>query len=496
MRFLLVLALAIPMYADHACSAMTAGSNFGSGSLGGFKPFPTSSIYTNISAAPADPSSATWVSHISSGATVTPEYWPYMWAWWDDVNPYMNMPWYVVDGTTSRRQNIYIDNEPSLGDSDPGVTATPLPAVLANPRVQGSMSGKLSRSTVFGEPPTLAFVSGGYAYPPRIASGNIAGDKHYYIIDKSNCLLHELFLCYASGGNTHCAIATTFDMLAGDHQRPYFMASGSASGIPLFSMLGFAGEMASGASAGHALACSATVDLYQGAGVPGRTGINRKAFTGAASHHQYGNTNDPNLPPLGAILRLKASFDTSAYSGVGKGILETLKSHGCVLTDGGRSIEFYLELANGWGQNMLSYLDHPITVNSTNFDFVQVGAIYGDGVGTVPPFSAAPTISSFTASPSGTVAGGTAVTLRWGVGGATAIRYVFPEVGPLRGPAEPGMAASGYDTTGVVVHPQRTTTYTLMVQNGGVHDNGAGWPAGNRVTATVCVAVSGSTACP
>ena len=492
MRVLLLLALSIPsLYASHACSAKTVGVNYGTGSLGTFRPFPQSSIYTNISAAPADPSSAAWVSAV--GNQIIPAYWPYFPAFYNDY--YTGMIWYVVDGATTRRQNIYIDNQPSVADGDPGVTATPLPAVLANPRIQGSMGGRFSASTTPLEPPTLGFVSGGYTYPPFVVD-NRDTDKHYYILDKSNCMLHELFLCDRHGGNTHCAIATTFDMLAGDHQRPYIKASGSVSGIPLFSVVGHASEFSSGDSAGHALSCSATVDRFQGAPFPSRTGLNRKGFTGAASHHQYGNTNDPLLPPLGAILRLKASFDTSKYSGVAKGILETFKSHGCILTDGGMSVQAYLELANGWGNSMSSYLDHPIAVNSTNFDFVQVGPVYADEAGSMPPVSANAAITSFTASPGGPVSAGTAVTLRWGVSNATAIRYLYPEVGPLRGPAEPGMDASGYDATGVVVHPQKTTTYTLMVQNGGIHSDGAGWFTFNRVTATVCVPVSGSADCP
>lgn len=58
------------------------------------------------------------------------------------------------------------------------------------------------------------------------------------------------------------------------------------------------------------------------------------------------------------------------------------------------------------------------------------------------------------------------------------------------------MAARGYDSTGVIVHPTKTTTYTLMVQNGGIHNNGEGGFAENRVTATLCVPMAGSTGFP
>ena len=381
-----------------------------------------------------------------------------------------------------RRQNVYIDSpvDPNPLQGDPGVIASPLP-IPFRPRVQASM-----KSTNMGGV-TQAFAS--FAYPPRIVD-NEGGDEHILFLDKSNCLSYELYGCYYYGGNLHCGMAIVFDMLAGDRQRPWGYSSASVSGVAMVGMVSPASEFVAGASAGHALACAVNIN---------NTALRLRSATGIASHHQGLGTNDPNVPPIGSILRLKPSFDTSPYSGVGKGILETLKSHGCVITDGGTSVSFYLEVADTWGTNMVKFAAvSPISVNSTNFDIVAVdrSAIYSDSAGGLPPYTAAPTISSFIASPGGTVAAGAAVKLSWSVSGATAIRYLYPEVGPLRGPAEPGMAASGYDSAGVVVHPTRTTSYTLMVQNGGIHDDGAGWFAANRVTATVCVPVSGSTACP
>ena len=477
-KLILLLLAPLSLWAGHACSAMAPGVNYGSGRWGTFKPFAPSAIYTNISGAPADASSATWVTAL--GYSLQPQVGPYQWLLWGEAS-YYGYTWYVVDGAQMRRQNVYIDSpiDPNPAQADPGVIASPLP-VPFRPRVQASM-----KNTSLGGA-TQAFAS--FAYPPRIVD-NEPGDDHILFLDKSNCLSYELYGCYYYGGNLHCGNVSVFDMLAGDRQRPWGYTSTSVSGAPQVGLLSSATEFASGNSAGHALACAAA---FNG------SAIGRKAATGIASHHQYGGTNDPNLPPFGAILRLKSSFDTSPYTGVGKGILETLKSHGCVLTDGGTSVSFYLEVADTWGSSMLSYAVSPIAVNSTNFDFVAVdrNTIYSDSAGATPPTTSAPVISRFTAAPSGTVTAGAAVTLSWTVSGATAIRYLYPEIGPLRGPAEPGMTASGYDLTGVVVHPVQTTTYTLMVQNGGIHDDGAGWFAPNRVTATVCVPVSGSTGCP
>ena len=260
----------------------------GSARLGGFKPFQASSIYTNISGSPADSSSATWVAAL--GGQLIPQYGPYKYV---DMG-WMGFTWYVVDGATTRHQNVYVDtpDEAYPADSEGTVISLPVPTL---PIIQGTMSGLLPGVT-------SAFTS--FAFPPTITD-NVVGDKHLFIFDKSNCMSYEMWNCQQYGGNLHCGMAMVFDMLAGDHQRPYFKASGSASGAAFVGMMGKAGELKDGVSAGHALACAASFNLQ---------GIGRKAFTGIAQHHQYGNTNNPDLAStrgdssVEAILRYEPVF--------------------------------------------------------------------------------------------------------------------------------------------------------------------------------------------
>ena len=181
-------------------------------------------------------------------------------------------------------------------------------------------------------------------------------------------------------------------------------------------------------------------------GLRNGSGVGRKAATGIASHHQYGGANDPNLPPIGAILRLKSSFDTSRLLRGGErhpGNSEV--SRLCdyrrwdiriVLPGSGR------HMGDRHGKFVAAVARSPSTPR-TSILWRWIAARSIQTSGRIPPFTAAPTISSFTASPSGTVAAGTAVTLSWGVSGATAIRYLYPEVGPVRGPACPAWPLAG-----------------------------------------------------
>ena len=109
-----------------------------------------------------------------------------------------------------------------------------------------------------------------------------------------------------------------------------------------------------------------------------------------------------------------------------------------------------------WGSD----LDSLKTVPATAFEVVQIGTVYTNSTA---PSGAAPTISSFTASP-GSVSAGGSVTLAWTVSNAQYL-IISPGVGAVRG-------------TSVTVKPSVTTTYTLYATN-----------QFDRSTATVTVTV-------
>ena len=54
-----------------------------------------------------------------------------------------------------------------------------------------------------------------------------------------------------------------------------------------------------------------------------------------ASHAGGPESTDPNAPPYGVRLRLKADFDESGYTDPQKVVITALKTHGMLLSDGG-----------------------------------------------------------------------------------------------------------------------------------------------------------------
>lgn len=335
-----------------------------------------------------------WNTDISSAA-VDPNSNTIMANWVGSVNvhpdwgtdPTYGIPYVVVDGT----QSLVPINLQAYGDeSDPG----PMP-VPANAPVEGG-----STST---------------------------GDRHVLVLDNGNCFLYELYNSSVnSNGSWNADSTAVWDLLA-DEQRPYTWTSADAAGLPIFPGLVRYDEVASG-KIQHAFRFT----------LP----HSRAAFIPPASHWAA-NTSDPSAPPMGMRLRLKSSYDISGFSAQMQVILTAMKHYGLILADNGSSLYVTGVSDSRWGSD----LDSLKTVPSSAFEVVQMNPIY---TGANYPTGSAPTISSFTASPTHVAAGGSA-TLSWGVGSAD---YVI--VSPGRGAVR--------DTT-VTVNPTTTTTYTLYATN-------------------------------
>jgi len=276
-----------------------------------------------------------------------------------------------------------------------------------------------------------------------------ASDKHIFVIDKDNCFQHEFWNSFWYNGKLYAGGATTFDLLGGDHQRPWSWPSSSVSGVPQFAGMVRYDEVASG-HIDHALAFTA---LYAW----GRAG-----FTGLASNHQWNSGNTATLPPFGAKLRLKQSYDISGLSYQSKVVLQALKDYGAVYVDGGHPADLYWATDNRWDWTAMGEIYH-VLVNPNNFDFVQTGPIYSflSGQPTPPP-GAPPTINLLEAYPSTIKAGDPAI-IYWSTTGES-MRFLT-SVGSLR---------RNY----AIVYPTATSTYTLTVQN-----------KDGRVTRTVVVNV-------
>ncbi|HTQ55833.1 MAG TPA: hypothetical protein VMI94_15305 [Bryobacteraceae bacterium] len=381
---LAVLIVAVPLAAlgqPGTCSGMSLGPL---ASLNGFVPFPASNPWnTNIANAPVDPNSANLIDYIGANVTLHPDFGAGLYA-----GQTMGIP-YQVEAGTQAKVPVKLTAYPS--ESDPGPMPIPSGALIE-----------------------------GYPHP-----GN--GDRHVLVLDQGGCWLYELYQGYDKSGNWSAGSSAIWDMTINE-QRPYTWTSADAAGLPIFPGLVRYDEVAAGVIK-HAFRFT----------VP----TTREAFTPPASHWASSVT-DPNAPPMGMRLRLKAGFDISGFSPANQAILTALKQYGMILADNGSAIYITGMPDNNWNNDDLGNLK---TITASNFDVVLMSQIYTPSN---VPAGPSPKVVSFTANP-GTVSAGQPVTLTWNVTNAI-YNIISPQVGPVRG-------------TSIVVTPAKTTTYHLYSTN-------------------------------
>lgn len=191
---------------------------------------------------------------------------------------------------------------------------------------------------------------------PVEGGANSGGDMHVLVIDKSNCMLYELFSARKdqTGSGWTAASGAKFDLTKTVY-RPDGWTSADAAGLPVFPGLARYEEVAAGAI-NHALRF--TTDTTQAGWInPAR----HKASRG-----------DTHYPPMGLRVRMKASYDISGVTGQAKIILQALKKYGMILADNGSS--WYISGTSNplWSDDDLNQLK---SIPGSAFEAVYTGPI-------------------------------------------------------------------------------------------------------------------------
>ena len=165
---------------------------------------------------------------------------------------------------------------------------------------------------------------GPYPIPPNppIEGGPDApwdSDRHVIMIDPEKKLLYELFQVLPDPIHGWRAGSGAIFDLSRNHHRPIGWTSADAAGLPIFPGLVRYDEVATG-EIRHALRF--TVQRTQ------------RAYIFPARHFAS-RSNNPNLPPMGLRVRLKADYDISAFPSSARVILTALKRYGMLLADNG-----------------------------------------------------------------------------------------------------------------------------------------------------------------
>lgn len=186
---------------------------------------------------------------------------------------------------------------------------------------------------------------------------NADGDRHVIVIDKSRCKLYELYAAYPrSGGKSWRAGSGAVWSLKSNKLRPAGWTSADAAGLPIFPGLARYDEVARG-EINHAIRFTAP-----------RT---RRAYVYPA-RHQAGASDDPDLPPMGARVRLKDSVDIASYPKQSQVVLTALRRYGAILADNGSAWYFSGAPDPRWDNDDLHSLDR---LDGSDFEVVDTASL-------------------------------------------------------------------------------------------------------------------------
>jgi hypothetical protein len=168
------------------------------------------------------------------------------------------------------------------------------------------------------------------------------GDRHVLVVDRSRCVLYELYRAFFSrrgGAHWNADSGASWD-LRSTELRPDSWTSADAAGLPIFPGLVRYDEVASG-NIEHAIRVTFE--------------STRDAWIHPASHCA-GDTANSNAPAMGTRLRLKAGFGLGGFNGGARTIAEALKRYGVIVADNGSNWFFSGSSDRRWDDENLNQL--------------------------------------------------------------------------------------------------------------------------------------------
>ena len=168
------------------------------------------------------------------------------------------------------------------------------------------------------------------------------GDRHVLVVDRSRCVLYELYRAFFrrdGGAHWNAESGARWD-LRSTALRPDSWTSADAAGLPIFPGLVRYDEAAAG-RVDHAIRVTFE--------------STRDAWIHPASHCA-GDTANPQAPPMGMRLRLKPSYGLGRFSGPARAIAEALKRYGMIVADNGSNWFFSGSSDRRWDDENLNQL--------------------------------------------------------------------------------------------------------------------------------------------
>lgn len=168
------------------------------------------------------------------------------------------------------------------------------------------------------------------------------GDRHVLVLDRSHCVLYELYRAFFKRGGTahwNADSGARWD-LRSTALRPDSWTSADAAGLPIFPGLIRHDEVAAG-HVDHAIRVTFE--------------STRDAWVHPASHCA-GDTSDPRAPAMGTRLRLKAGYGLGGFSDGARVIAVALQRYGLIVADSGSNWFFGGTSDRRWDDENLNQL--------------------------------------------------------------------------------------------------------------------------------------------
>jgi hypothetical protein len=322
--------------------------------LGGCPLLPANHIFnTPIDTLPVDPQSAAYLAtigshhvHLDLGPTTDP------------TSPdFYGIPYNVVHGDSVGWATV------AFHSADPGLAW--------NPRTESDCVDASSGAahTVISPCTAAAAANPRLPVPPSpLVEGGIDptpsqpyGDHHVLIVDVDHCRLWETYHTYPASGGWDIFGAATFDLRSAA-LRPDGWTSADAAGFPILPLL-LRGDEAGAGELHHALRFTIQSNKI-------RTG-----YVWPARHQTDNGTASTNLPSMGQLFRLKASYPIPAGATPrAKAILTALKTYGMYLADGGSDLYITGDPNAGWDDPTFSQVQ---AVTTSDFEAVDLRPITG-----------------------------------------------------------------------------------------------------------------------
>jgi hypothetical protein len=224
-------------------------------------------------------------------------------------------------------------------------------------------------STQAGVPMTFQYADqsdpGPYPFPAdaKVEGGaGSGGDMHVLVVEMGACSLYETWSSTYAAPGWMCGSGAKFD-LSSNALRKDGWTSADAAGLPILPGLVKVSEVTAGA-VNHAIRF--TMNSTQ------------QAYIHPAVH--AAGKSDPSLPPMGLRLRLKASFDTSSFSGATKVILVALQRYGIILADNGSDWYLSGDSDDAWNPLMDALVSDFAKVHGSDFEAVDTGPLSSAGL--------------------------------------------------------------------------------------------------------------------